>query len=641
VTKENKKKKLGEILVEAGLITSDDFEKALFEQKKKSKKKLGEILVDKCLCTEHDIAAALSSQLGIRCVDLKVMPIEPEAVEIIPLRWAKKHSLVPISIEGEVLNVAMVDPFDEEALQDARFASGYRIRPHISTHNDIQWAVKKHYDLNTSLNSILDDMSATNRVEVLSNATEDQNDIRNIKKQSEAAPIIRIVNHIISMAVEQKASDIHLEPEREVLVVRGRVDGVLRLNMELPKWVQGAVVSRIKIMGSLDIAEKRIPQDGRIGVRVDGEMLDLRVSTLPTNYGEKIVIRILDPKSSLVSIEQLGMDGKDLEKFRSLISKPQGIILVTGPTGSGKTTTLYTGLSEIRSVEKNVTTIEDPIEYNLEGINQVSILEKAGRTFPSVLRSVLRQDPDVIMVGEMRDVDTATIAMQAALTGHLVFSTIHTNNTVATITRLRNLGIPSYLIASTIIGIIAQRLVRVICPSCKTNDSPKEEMLMKIGLSQREAEGMTLYRGKGCPECGGTGFKGRVGIYELLVFSQRLREQISNEATESTMRQLAAAEGMTTLTFAGVQKVLKGTTSVAGVLHVNQSEDGFGTLCSQCGAVLGSDFVACPQCGVKLIDICSSCNKIMDPSWSFCPYCAHQSSGSTAVREQPKAIVNE
>jgi type II secretory ATPase GspE/PulE/Tfp pilus assembly ATPase PilB-like protein len=390
----------------------------------------------------------------------------------------------------------------------------------------------------------------------------------------------------------------------------------------------------------MDIAERRIPQDGRIAVKLGNRTLDLRVSTLPTTFGEKVVIRILDSEGSLIGLDKLGLDKETEEKFVSLISKPQGIVLVTGPTGSGKTTTLYTALSQIADVEKNISTIEDPIEYELSGINQVGVEEKAGRTFESVLRALLRQDPDVIMVGEMRDVKTATIAMQASLTGHLVFSTIHTNNTVATITRLRDLGVPSYLIASTIIGIIAQRLVRVICPFCKEEYTPNEDSLTGLALTSRQAREHTFHRGRGCGKCGDTGYKGRAGIYEMLVLSQKIKEAIATEASENQLRQLAVAEGMTTLPNAGVKVLMSGVTTVDEVLRAIQTDEDFGSLCPACGGILGSGFVACPQCGKKLIKTCPGCSKTVDAEWSYCPYCTDKlpQPGRVQDAKNPKVV---
>lgn len=626
-----KKKRIGELLVESGILTPEDFEKILLEQKD-SNKKIGELVVERGICTEYDIAAALSSQLGMPCIDLKAATIEPAGIEIISERLAQKHQIVPIYVRGRDLHVAMADPFSHDALEDVQFATGYRIQPYISTHSDILWAIEKYYNVGSSVDSLVSDIMPE-QVEVLEEDRGGHAELGDLKKQSEAAPIIRMVNLIITRAVEEKASDIHIEPKKNKLLVRTRVDGALRVDLELPESVQGAIVSRLKIMSSMDIAERRIPQDGRIAVKLGSKTLDLRVSTLPTTFGEKVVIRILDSEGSLIGLEKLGLDGETRKKFVSLISKPQGIVLVTGPTGSGKTTTLYTALSHIADVEKNVSTIEDPIEYELADINQVGVDEKAGRTFENVLRSLLRQDPDVIMVGEMRDVTTATIAMQASLTGHLVFSTIHTNNTVATITRLRDLGVPSYLISSTIIGIIAQRLVRVICPFCKEAYQPHEDSLRGLALTPQQVKGHTFLRGKGCSKCGETGYKGRAGIYEMLVLSQKIKEAIASEASEGQLRQLAVAEGMKTLSHAGVERLMQGTTTVDEVLRAIQTDEDFGSLCPACSAILGAGFIACPECGEKLIETCPACSRTLDAGWKYCPYCADQLAGAKQAQQ--------
>ena len=554
------RKKLGEILVEAGVITKDCCERIL-SQDKINGQKLGQILVEKKICTEQHILQALSSQLGIPLADLRTFPIEPEAVEIIPEKIAKKHCIIPMHIEDGTLQVAMCDPLSIEALDDARFASGFRIKPYLAKRSDIDWAIKKHYNLPSSLESVVKGMISEERVQVVNKLYDEEMDISDLKKQIIAAPVVQIVNLIISAAADKRASDIHIEPSKKNLIVRYRIDGLLRKGFFLPKWVQAPVVSRIKIMAGMDIAEKRLPQDGKISVMVNQRAYDLRVSTLPTKSGEKVVIRVLDTKNAVVSIKKLGLEGKDLRNFVSLIMRPQGIVLVTGPTGSGKTTTLYSALSKVRCVEKNIITIEEPIEYELEDISQVAVNEKIGLTFANTLRSVLRQDPDVIMVGEMRDQETATIAMQAALTGHLVFSTVHTNDTVSTITRLRNLGLPSYLIASTIIGIITQRLVRVLCPHCRVSVKVNRNDLEKFGLNGKKTTKVRTYEEKGCVKCDTTGFLGRTAIYEILLFNDSIRELVSNEASESLIRQAAISNGMHTLFQSGVLKALQGATT--------------------------------------------------------------------------------
>lgn len=616
-----RKKRVGDILIETGVVSAEDVQRVLAERKK-GKKRLGELLVDNGLCSEADIAASLSLQLGVPLVDLKFTAIEPAAIEVIPEKLARRLSIIPLSIEDRTLLVAMSDPMDLAAIQDAQFTSGLTIKTRIATREDVNWAIDKHYRLASAVDDIVKDISSEHSVEVLPETKEDPADLGDLRSESEAAPIVRMVNHIISSAVAQKASDVHIEPTRTDVAVRYRVDGSLRVHTRLPKWVQGAVCSRIKLMSQMDIAEKRVPQDGRVGVMVGGRALDLRTSTLPANYGEKIVIRLLDSQNVPRSVQKLGLDDREGKLLLALVEKPQGIVLVTGPTGSGKTTTLYCCLAHVNSIEKNITTIEDPIEYELEGINQVGVNERAGRSFAAVLPAILRQDPDVVMVGEMRDLATATTAMQASLTGHLVLSTIHTNSSVATITRLRDLGIPSYLIASTISGIVAQRLVRVICPRCRAEVQPSKESLEKLALTERSTEGRSFYEGAGCANCAETGYVGRTGLYEILVFSQRIREYISREATEATIRQLALSEGMKLLVHAGRDKILAGVTSVEEVLRVIQTDESAGTMCSECGEVISPDFASCPACGTRLIEMCRNCKTIVDRSWIHCPYCS-------------------
>jgi type IV pilus assembly protein PilB len=547
--------------------------------------------------------------------------VEPAAVEIITEKVAKKHLIMPISLDRGSLHVAMADPLSYEAFEDVSFASGYKMKPYVATKSNILWAIEQHYHIGQSIDAIVKNYSSYKAVEVVGDGPETQRDVEDLKKKSESAPIVQMVNLILANAIDHEASDIHVEATKEKVTIRNRIDGMLRKSMELPKWVQGALTSRIKIMAKMDIAEKRQPQDGRIGVKINDRFLDLRISTLPTKHGEKVVLRILDPENAYRSVEQLGLSGQNYEAFLKLIDLPQGIILVTGPTGSGKTTTLYAAIEKRECEEINIITIEEPIEYELEGINQVAVNEKVGMTFASALRSILRQDPDVIMVGEMRDLETATIAMQASLTGQLVFSTVHTNNSVATVTRLTNLGIAPYLIASSIIGIISQRLVRVICPACKTEDNPEEDNLLKIGLSLKQAKDMKFYRGEGCGKCGKTGYKGRTGIYEMLIFSRRIKELISTKANESVVRQVAIAQGMKTLAQAGMEKILSGETTVDEVIRVIQTDEDFGSLCPECNFILASEFVACPQCGRRIVESCPSCHKLQDQAWTYCPYC--------------------
>ena len=617
------RKRLGELLVETGLLSEENLTRALSEQRTQ-RKKLGEVIVALGMATEEEIAQALSIQLGIPLIDLANTPVEPQAIELIPEKVSRKHLIVPISIEVRDLHIAMADPLSFEAFEDVRFASGYTIKPAIATRTDILWAIDQHYHLGASLSTIVKDIAEERLVEVVQDVREsDGRDTEDLRKKSEAAPIIRMVNLFVSEAVDQGASDIHVEPTKTTLHIRNRVDGILRKSLELPKWVQGAVISRIKIMAKMDIAEKRLPQDGRIGVRVGTKALDLRVSTMPASYGEKVVIRILDSLNAHIPLASMGMSETELRQLDELIRRPQGILLVTGPTGSGKTSTLYAALHKIKSVERNITTIEDPIEYEIPGVNQVAVQEKIGLTFASTLRAMLRQDPDVIMLGEMRDLETTTIAMQAALTGHLVLSTIHTNSSAATITRLRNLGVPSYLIASTLIGIVAQRLVRVICPKCRVREEPSERDLARIGLARAKKGEIAFFRGEGCPACGGTGYRGRTGIFEILPFHQQVRDLVMANGSETDIRQLAVAKGMTTLGQAALDKVKAGVTTLSELYRVVETEEEFGAGCPHCGTSLGADFVICPGCGHSLVSNCPSCRKMVSPHWKFCPYCRH------------------
>jgi type IV pilus assembly protein PilB len=613
-----RKKRFGEFLVETGLLTEADLTRVLSEQRSR-RGKLGETVVALGLATETEISQALSLQLGIPLIDLKNTPVEPQAIELIQEKVARKHFIVPVAIDQKELHLAMADPLSFEAFEDVRFASGYTIRPFLATRSDVVWAIDQHYHLGASLSTIVQDIADERMVEVVQKETgeTEAKDLDDLRKKSEAAPVIRMVNLVVAEAVDQGASDIHVEPTRTNLQVRNRVDGILRKTMELPKWVQGAVISRVKIMANMDIAEKRLPQDGRISVRVGGRNLDLRVSTVPASFGEKVVIRILDSANAGIPLDALGFSPPELVKMEEIIGRPQGIILVTGPTGSGKTTTLYGILNRIKCVEDNITTIEDPIEYELAGINQVAIQEKIGLNFATMLRAMLRQDPDVIMVGEMRDLDTTTIAVQAALTGHLVLSTIHTNSCAATVTRLRDLGVPSYLIASTIIGIIAQRLVRVICSKCRVPAEPTERDILRLGLKPR----IPIFRGEGCPACGGTGYKGRTGLYEILPFGQPIRDVIAANATENELRQMAISRGMVTLGRAALEKVLTGVTTVDEVYRVVETEGDFASACPQCATPLEAAFVMCPACGYSVSSTCPGCRKSLSQEWKFCPYC--------------------
>ncbi len=613
-------KKLGEILIESGLITEEQLARSIEEQKKRHKR-LGETLIELGFATEEDIARTLSVQLGIPYVDLSTAVVEPEAIEKVPEKIAKKHMAIPVSIDNKVLTVVMADPLNFEAIKDIEFVSGMNVRPAVSTQTQIQNAIQRYYHLSEPLQEVLEKMSH-GFVELVPETVEMVQDIEleEAIRKGKSPPIIRMVNNIIYHAIKNRASDIHIEPREKSVVIRERVDGLLREVLQLPKWVQGAVTSRIKIMARMDIAEKRIPQDGRIKIRVEGREIDLRVSTLPIQYGEDIVIRVLDSARAIMRIEELGLKDADLKRLKSLIEVPQGVVLVTGPTGSGKSSTLYAMINHIKKEAINIITLEDPIEYELKGVNQVAINEKTGLTFAYTLRSVLRQDPDVIMVGEMRDVETARIAIQASLTGHLVLSTLHTNTAVSAITRLKDLGIESYLIASSLNGVVAQRLVRKLCNACKEAYVPTKEDLLKLGITFSPEKSVYFYRAKGCNACDKTGYKGRIGVFEVLVCNSFIKELITGDAPEEAILKAAVDSGMKYMVEDGIEKIKDGITSVDELLRVLYVKEEI-IFCKGCARPLKSDFVTCPYCGYSVVSRCPSCGRHRESEWKFCPYC--------------------
>ena len=613
-------KKLGELLVDAGLISADQLAKALAYQKA-NKKRIGEIIVDLKMASEMDIVQTLSFELGVDSLDLSKAVVDPMAIQLIPEKLARKFTLLPISVDGKVLTVAMLDPLDFEALDDVRFATGYKVKPVATTRTELIHAIDIHYSASDSIAEILvkDLSKAKSEVEVV--VEKESSDAATLRKESETPPVIRMVNLMISDAVKSRASDLHMEPQERRLLIRNRVDGLLNNVMELPKWIQGSIVSRVKIMARMDIAEKRTPQDGRVKLRVDGKEIDLRISVLPTQYGEKVVMRLLDTKAAALPLSELGFTAEELKKISVLISKTQGVILITGPTGSGKSSTLYGIITQLKSEHVNIITLEDPIEFEIEGVSQVMIDERVGLTFANGLRSILRQDPNVVMVGEMRDRETAEIAMQASLTGHVVLSTLHTNDSVASIVRLMNLGIQPYLIASSINGVIAQRLVRVICRNCKEQYVPSTEDLLNIRMKDTETAPFNVYRGKGCDNCKNSGYSGRTGIYEVFPMSARIKEMIASKASEGEIRQTAIAEGMKTLGENALEKVRMGITTLEEIRRVVFMEGESASVCSSCGKVVNADFKVCAYCGHSIESLCPKCSRPRSAEWIVCPYC--------------------
>lgn len=557
--------RLGELLVSKGLITAKQLEDALQEQKI-SGNKLGSSLVKLGLITEKNLVSFLSRHYGVPAIDLSEAQIDPEVIKMIPPDVVFKYQVIPIKRIGSTLRVAMNDPSNILAIDDIKFLTSCHVEVFVSMESAIKAAIDKFYDSSESLADIMDSMDGAEKMELLEES--DEVDIRELQQASEDAPVIKLVNLILNEAIKRKASDIHLEPYEKVFRVRLRTDGVLQEFMKPPMKLKNAIISRAKIMAKLDIAERRLPQDGRIKMKFgkDKEM-DFRVSVLPTLYGEKVVMRLLDKSNLQLDMTKLGFEEKPLKEFKEAIHKPFGMVLVTGPTGSGKTTTLYSALAELNQITENISTAEDPVEFNLMGINQVQMHEEIGLTFASSLRSFLRQDPDIIMVGEIRDFETAEIAIKAALTGHLVLSTLHTNDAPSTINRLLNMGIEPFLVASSVNLIAAQRLARMICEYCKQPIQVSPQMLLNLGVLPDEISGFVCYKGTGCARCSNTGYKGRIALYEIMPIREEIRELILQGASAMEIKRETMRLGMKTLRQTALTKLKDGTTTVEEVLR--------------------------------------------------------------------------
>jgi len=556
--------RLGDLLVSNGLITPPQLEKALQEQKI-SGNKLGSALVKLGYISERNLVSFLSRHYGVPAIDLNEVQIDPEATKMIPADVIFKYQAIPIKRVGSTLRVAMCDPSNILAIDDIKFLAGCHVEVFVSTESAIKGSIDRFYDASDTLNEIMGNIEEGEKMELLEDSEEIN--VNELQQAVEDAPVVKLVNLILNEAIKRSASDIHIEPYEKVFRVRLRVDGVLYEFMKPPLKLKNAITSRIKIMSKLDIAERRLPQDGRIKVKYgkDKEM-DFRVSVLPTLFGEKVVMRLLDKSSLQLDMTKLGFEENPLKDFQSAIHKPFGMVLVTGPTGSGKTTTLYSALTELNQISENISTAEDPVEYNLMGINQVQIHEEIGLSFANCLRSFLRQDPDIVMVGEIRDFETAEIAIKAALTGHMVLSTLHTNDAPSTISRLLNMGIEPFLVASAVNLIVAQRLARRICEGCKAVIQTSPQMLLNLGLSEEELQGFTCYKGAGCARCNNTGYKGRVALYEVLPDREEIRELILQGASAGEIKKGAIQLGMKTLRQAALQKLKDKVTTVEEVL---------------------------------------------------------------------------
>jgi len=552
-------------MADKGMLTKAQLAQAEAEAKK-LKIPLRKALLSLGMIKESDMISFFEQQMRIPYVNLNSYIIDAKILALIPETFAKTHHVIPLFKAGDIITVAMTDPLDVVVLDELRAMTKCTIEPVLTTETDIKKAFSQYFAAGASIDEVIKKIDSE-EIEEQKIKEEDELSPEKMRQAAEQAPVIKLVNLIISEAVKEGASDIHINPEENMVRVRYRQDGILREASCLPKTLQAAVLSRIKIMSDMNIAIKRSPQDGRFRLKIEGNQIDMRVSSFPSVHGENIVMRILDPASIMIGLEDIGFYPDNLSQIKSLISKPHGIILVTGPTGSGKTTTLYSALSSINSVDKNIITLEDPVEYQLEIIRQAQINVKAGLTFATGLRSILRQDPDIVMVGEIRDKETAEIAIQAAMTGHLVFSTLHTNDAPGALTRLVDMGIEPFLISSSVIGILAQRLVRKICPSCKESYPPTEKVLRELGIQDLSGKKM-FYRGKGCKNCKNRGYKGRLGIFELLLTNERIREMVLEKASADGIRKAAQEAGMKTLRQDGMLKVLDGTTSIEEVMRV-------------------------------------------------------------------------
>lgn len=614
---------MGRVLVKENVITQQVLERALSVQAK-THDILPKVLLSIGAVEEDKLIEILQNRMGFN----RVYPNEftvPEALSaIFPREICEKNILVPLKRNGHKLIVAMADPTDHLKIDDLSFVAGMSIQAVVSSQKEILDKIGEIFSGAATLESALSEVDLSDPTEQIEIILEEQDEDCNIEeliRAKDQPPAIRIVNAIISDALRHGASDVHIEPKNKYTMVRYRIDDLLIDKLHIPLGMHMAIVSRIKVMSDLDIAERRRPQDGRITVKTSSRMVDMRISTLPTINGEKIVLRILDKNAASKELEELGFSHRDLEIVTHFIKRPQGLILATGPTGSGKTTTLYGLLRKGAEISKNFTTIEDPVEYHMSMAEQVNVREKIGLSFSNVLRSILRQDPNVIMLGEIRDRETAEVAFNAALTGHLVLSTLHTNSSIASITRLRDMGLASYVISDALVGVVAQRLVRRICPHCRQEDKPDQNLLRSLKIVRPDFE---FYKGVGCSRCNYTGYKGRTGVYEIFQVDGEIKRMIHKEASEAELLRAAALSGMTPLLEDATAKLKAGETTCSEVLRVFGPQNGVEINCSQCGAILDQRHPYCPYCGKALTRSCGQCSQVLVRDWQYCPTCGWQ-----------------
>ncbi|MFC5380659.1 ATPase, T2SS/T4P/T4SS family [Aquipuribacter nitratireducens] len=614
----DRRRRLGDLLVDAQVITADQLQEALEEQRQPGpRRRLGQVLVQLGFLDERDIAVTLAEQLGMETLDLSTLSLDPDVVRRLPQQQSERSGVLVLDrlSDGRYV-VATSDPTNVLALDDARLTLGSDLLPIIAIDSQIRDQLRRAWGLSASgdgLQDIVSGIGVEEETDDLSSAGVDD------------APTVQLVNKIFSEAVQLNASDIHVETQRDSLRVRFRIDGILRDVMTAPRRAAGAVLSRIKIVSGLDIAERRVPQDGRTQIVVGGHRIDTRVSTLPSLHGEKAVIRILTRGDDVPPLEALGFEPEQLVQLRRALAVPQGLVLITGPTGSGKTNTLYAGINEILDPEKNIITLEDPVEVQLPGITQVQVNVKAGMTFQAGLRSVLRQDPDIVLVGEVRDQETAELALKAALTGHLVLTTLHTNSAAAALTRLIDMGSDPYLVASSLTLAIAQRLVRRPCQHCAETYRPDDDVLALLDLHASDLDGATPRRGRGCPDCAGTGYRGRTAVYEVLTVDADMRRILVRDPSEEAVLAQARAAGMSTLRASAIRKALDGRTTFEEVLRVTTADAGSAghdVACAACARPVDKDMLACPWCAADLTaSRCGGCSKELDDHWVVCPWC--------------------
>ncbi len=614
---------LSSILLKAGIISPEQLGKA--SKEKMPDEQIGDTLVRLGHVSEATIVKVLQKNQGIDAIDLGEMHINPNIARFLPRDLCEKNRLIPVKMEGKHLFIAMADPSDVVKTDNISLLTGFKVVPLIARSSEIVQQLRRLYGERSEGEATgepeinAEELDPIEDIDIVIEEEEAEANVQELVSSSGVPPIVRIVNAIVLEAMRYQASDIHIEPKTKYTVIRYRIDGMLHTKIKVPSTLHAAVVSRIKILAKMDISERRKPQDGRITIKTGTRIVDLRVSTMPTISGEKVVMRMLDKGASIKKISELGMLPYDLQRLEVIIRKPQGILISTGPTGSGKTTMLYSILYEMLKPTKNFETIEDPVEYFLEDANQVYVRERIGLSFASVLRATLRQDPDVLLVGEIRDYETADVAFKAALTGHMVLTSLHTNNTVASITRLTDIGVKPYLIASAVEGIIAQRLLRKICPHCKTTASPDPEVLHLLKVPDTAFGEVAT--GKGCGRCNQTGYLGRTGIFELFAMNDEFRQLISTDYKESEIMNLARAGGMRTLIEDGLEKVKAGVTTPEELLRVLGPPTRYERQCESCGNMIDIKFLFCPHCGSFRHDICHACKMPLEEEWKVCPFC--------------------